>query len=100
MFGISFFEFIIICTIFVLIINPKDLPYLIENIIKIFYQSRDYFFQFKNQLGKISKDIGFDEIKNEVENNFNEEKIKNITEITDLYGIKHKIKNENSSTES
>ena len=42
----------------------------------------------------------FNDIKNDVENSFNEEKIKNIKEITDIYGIKHKISDENSSTKS
>ncbi|MDA7705302.1 hypothetical protein N8772_02360, partial [Rickettsiales bacterium] len=90
----------LICTIFIIIINPKDLPQLIKKTVEIFYKSRDYLYNLRLQLSQICKDTGFDDIKNEVENNFNEEKMKNITEITDLYGIKHNINNENSSTKS
>tara|TARA_B110000259_G_C14032603_1_gene407466 strand:- start:6627 stop:6929 length:303 start_codon:yes stop_codon:yes gene_type:complete len=100
MFGISFFEFAVICSIFILIVNPKDFPELVRNIVKIFYKFRDYLHSFKEQISQISKNTGFNDIKNDVENSFNEEKIKNIKEITDIYGIKHKISDENSSTKS
>lgn len=100
MFGISFFEFVIIFTILILTINPKDLPELIKKTLEFFYRFRDYFFNIKAELSQISQNIGFDDIKNEVENNFNEEKIRNITDITDLYGQKHNINDENSSTKS
>tara|TARA_Y100000389_G_scaffold204519_1_gene257656 strand:+ start:1699 stop:1980 length:282 start_codon:yes stop_codon:yes gene_type:complete len=88
MFGISFFEFLLIIIIFILAIDPRDLPNIIKKIIEGFFGFRDYFNQ-------ISQDIGFDDIKNEVENNLNNEKMKNITEITDIYGVKHNITDEN-----
>jgi len=100
MFGISFFEFVIIFTILILIVKPKDLPELIKKTLEFFYKSRDYFSNIKAELSQFSQNIGFDDIKNEVENNFNEEKIKNITNITDLYGQKHNINDENPSAKS
>ena len=100
MFGISIFEFLVIFAIFILIINSQNSSDIIRDILNIFYKCRDYLLNIKYQINQISKESGFDDIKNEIENNFNEEKIKNIKEITDIYGIKHKINNENSSTKS
>ena len=100
MFGISFFEFLVIVTIFILFINPKDFSNIAKSIIKVFYKFRNYLLDIKYQINQISRDVGFDDIKNEVENNFNEERIKDIKEITDIYGIKHNINDENPSTKS
>jgi Tat protein translocase TatB subunit len=94
MFGISFEEFLLIATIGVLIIGPKDFPEIARNIIKTFAKAKNAIDKTKAELSLLGKEIGIDDIKNEVTIEIANEKAKieqEITTIIDIYGDEHQV---------
>ncbi|MFT6331689.1 MAG: Sec-independent protein translocase protein TatA [Lentimonas sp.] len=100
MFGISLVEFLFVLVLAVLIIGPKDFPEIARYLIKIFARIKHFIVQAKNEMGAISKELGIDKIRNEVEveiaseiNNQKEQIEDEITTIIDMYGNEHQVPN-------
>jgi sec-independent protein translocase protein TatB len=96
MFGISFGEFLLIIIVAVVVIGPKDLPDIARYIIKFIAKGKHMMHQAKAELDAIGKEIGLDEIKNEVAIELANEKArieKDVTTIIDIYGNEHQIHN-------
>ena len=94
MFGISFGEFLIIIVIGVLVIGPKDFPEIARHIIKGIAKAKHIINKTKVELNILSKEIGIDEIKNEVAIEMANERAKiekDITTIIDIYGNEHQV---------
>jgi Sec-independent protein translocase protein TatA len=94
MFGISLGEFLVIATIGVLVIGPKDFPDIARNIIRAVAKGKNIIDKTKAELNLLSKEIGIDDIKNEVAIEIANEKTKleqEITTIIDIYGNEHQV---------
>lgn len=94
MFGISFGEFLLILIIAVVVIGPKDLPEVARYVIKAIAKIKRLISQAKSELDAIGKEIGVDEIKNEIQIELANEKAKieeEVTTIIDIYGNEHKV---------
>ncbi len=94
MFGISLVEFLAIITIGVLVIGPKDFPEIARHIVKTIAKAKNIIDKTKNELNVLSKEIGIDDIKNEVAIEIENEKSKiekEITTIIDIYGNEHQV---------
>lgn len=96
MFGISLAEFLLILGIAILVIGPKDLPEVARYFIKAVAQIKHLIAKAKSELDILGKEIGIDEIKNEIAIELASEKTRienEITTIVDLYGNEHQIHN-------
>lgn len=94
MFGISLGEFLLILAIAVLVIGPKDLPEVARYIIKAIAKIKNLISKAKFELSALGKEIGVDEIKNEIAIELANEKSKieeEVTTIIDIYGNEHKV---------
>jgi Tat protein translocase TatB subunit len=94
MFGISFGEFLIIIAVAVLVIGPKDFPEIARHIIKAVAKAKHIIDKAKVELNLLGKEIGIDEIKNEVAIEMANERArieKEITTIIDIYGNEHQV---------
>ncbi len=94
MFGISLGEFFLIITIAILFIGPKDFPEIARKLIKIAAKSKSVINKAKIEFQALSKEIGIDEIKNEIAMELANEKCKieaEITTIVDIYGKEHQV---------
>ncbi len=94
MFGISLAEFVLILAVAVLVIGPKDLPEVARYLIKTIAKTKQLIAKAKADLDLLGKEIGIDEIKNEIAIELAMEKSKvedEITTIIDLYGNEHKV---------
>jgi Sec-independent protein translocase protein TatA len=79
-----------------LTIGPKDFPEIARQIIKIIAQTKHIITKAKSELNVIGKEVGLDEIKNQVAIELANERSKieqEITTIIDIYGNEHQINN-------
>lgn len=94
MFGISFVELLIIITVVVIMVGPKDIPDLVRNILKLVYKIKQFIADSKKELKSVGDEMGLGEIKQEIEQELIAEKIKlekEVTTIVDIYGEEHQI---------
>jgi Tat protein translocase TatB subunit len=94
MFGISIGEFLVIAAIGILVIGPKDFPDIARNIIRAIAKGKNIIDKTKAELNLLGKEIGIDDIKNEVAIEIANEKAKieeEITTIIDIYGNEHQV---------
>ena len=94
MFGISLVEFLVIATIGILVIGPKDFPDIARNIIRMVAKGKNIIDKTKAELNLLGKEMGIDDIKNEVAIEIANEKSKieeEITTIIDIYGNEHQV---------
>jgi sec-independent protein translocase protein TatB len=96
MFGISLGEFFVILLVAILVIRPKDFPDIARNIIKAIAKGKNILDKAKSELNLLGKEIGIEEIKNEIAVEIANEKTKieqEITTIIDIYGNEHHVSN-------
>lgn len=99
MFGFSFSELIIVLVIALILIKPKDLPEIAHFCGKIYYRAKNYFHDLKKYFNQAQKELGIDNLKQELQRGFAEEKAKydelkdDTTIIVDIYGNEHKVPN-------
>ncbi|MBM5783082.1 MAG: hypothetical protein FJ368_06670 [Pelagibacterales bacterium] len=95
MFGFSLAELLLVCLVTIIFIKPQDLPEIAHFLGKIFFRAKRYFNDLKSQFKEVEKDLGIDEIKQELHRGIAEEKIKleddDTTTIIDIYGNEHKV---------
>lgn len=94
MFGISLGEFLLILIVAVLVIGPKDLPEVARYLIKAIAKTKHIIAKAKADLGVLGKEIGIEEIKNEIAVELANEKTRienEVTTIIDLYGNEHQV---------
>ncbi|MCE3255342.1 MAG: hypothetical protein K0R25_836 [Rickettsiaceae bacterium] len=94
MFGISLTEFLLVLLVAILVIGPKDFPEIARYIIKTIAKIKNLIARAKAELDVLGKEIGIDEIKNEIAIELANEKArteKEITTIIDLYGNEHQV---------
>lgn len=94
MFGISFDELLLTLVIAIVIIGPKDLPEVARYVTKFILRGKQMIAKIKTDLNELGKEIGIDEIKNEVAidlANENARLEKETTTIIDIYGNEHQI---------
>jgi len=94
MFGISLVEFLVIATIGILVIGPKDFPDIARNIIRAIAKGKNIIDKTKAELNLLGKEIGIDDIKNEVAIEIANEKAKieeEVSTIIDIYGNEHQV---------
>lgn len=99
MFGFSLAELIVVFIVIIIFVKPQDLPEIARFLGKIYYKIRSFFQQIKEQLKEVEKEIGFDEIKQEINKGISEARVEleekegNFTTIIDIYGKEHKVPN-------
>ena len=97
MFGFSLAELLLVCIIALIFIKPKDLPEIAHFLGKIFYRGKKFFSELKKQFKEVEQDLGFEEIKQEMNRGMAEEKAKSedheSTVIVDIYGNEHRVSN-------
>ena len=94
MFGFSLAELLVVCVIALIFIRPKDLPEIAHFVGKVFYRGKKFFQELKTQFKEVEKDLGLEEIKNELNRGIAEEKAKlndDATVIVDIYGNEHRV---------
>ena len=95
MFGFSLAELLMVALVALLLIKPKDLPEIAHFLGKIFFRSKKYFNELKQQFEEVKKDLDFQEIKQEINRGIAEEKAKledlDETIIVDMYGNDHRV---------
>lgn len=94
MFGISLAELLVIMTIAVIFIGPKELPEVARYITKFIIKVKKILEEVKKELKTVSNQLGLDEIRSEVEMELMKEKIKSDQEpttIIDIYGNEHQV---------
>ncbi len=94
MFGISLGEFLLILIVAVLVIGPKDLPEVARYLIKAIAKTKHIIAKAKADLDVLGKEIGIEEIKNEIAVELANEKTRienEVTTIIDLYGNEHQV---------
>ena len=97
MLGFSFGELIMVLIVALVLIKPKDLPEIAHFCGKMYYRAKNYFQDLKTHFNQAQKDLGIDDIKQELERGFAEEKarlseLKNdTTVIIDIYGNEHMV---------
>ncbi|MFT6106933.1 MAG: sec-independent protein translocase protein TatB [Rickettsiales bacterium] len=94
MFGISLIEFSFIAILSILIIGPKDLPEVTRYLIRAAGKTKYLISKAKEELGILGKEMGFDEIKNEMAIEIANQKTKiedEMTTIIDMYGNEHQV---------
>lgn len=107
MFGISFFELLLIMVVAVVFIKPEDVPTVAKTIAKAFIKIKKFIASIKQELDEMSKDLGLDEIKKQAEQeiafeesqkksaqqNLPKKSADNSTVIIDIYGNEHRVEN-------
>lgn len=97
MFGLSLAELLVICLVALIFIKPQDLPEIAHFLGRMFFRCKKIFNDFKQQFKEVEKDLGFDEIKEEINRGIIAEKIKlsesEATVIVDMHGNEHVIHN-------
>ena len=96
MFGFSFGELILVLLIAVIFIRPQDLPEIAHFFGKVFYRGKHMFSELKKSLKEMEKELGVDDLKNEINRGIAEEKTKlgdEMTVIVDIYGNEHRVPN-------
>ena len=99
MFNFSLGELAVVCLVAFIFIKPKDLPEIAYFCGKIFYRIKKFFRDARRQFKEIEKEIGFDEIRQELDRGISEAKIKldedenEKTVIVDIYGNEHVVDN-------
>ncbi|MFT6077214.1 MAG: Sec-independent protein translocase protein TatA [Myxococcota bacterium] len=94
MFGISLIEFLFLAIIAFFIIGPKDFPEVARYLIKIAGKIKYFIAKSKDELGILGKEIGLDEIRNEMAIELANQKTKiedEMTTIIDMYGNEHQV---------
>jgi sec-independent protein translocase protein TatB len=94
MFGISLNELLIIFIIAILIIGPKDMPEIARQITRLVIKGKHLIAKVKDDLDELGREVGIDEIRNEVAIELANEKSrleKEVTTIIDIYGNEHQI---------
>ena len=94
MFGISLGEFLLILIIAILVIGPKDLPEVARYLIRAIAKTKHLIAKAKAELDVLGKEIGIEEIKNEIAIELANEKTRienEVTTIIDLYGNEHQV---------
>lgn len=97
MFGFSFAELILVFLVAIFFIKPQDLPEIAHFLGKIYYKARKLLTDIKLQLKSVEKDLGLDELKDEINRGIAEEKMKiedakkEVTQIIDMYGNYHEV---------
>jgi Sec-independent protein translocase protein TatA len=94
MFGISLIEFLFIAIIAFFIIGPRDFPEVARFLIRIFAKTKHLISSAKSELNILGKEIGLDEIKNEMAIELAKQKTKiedEVTTIIDIYGNEHQV---------
>ena len=95
MFGLSLAELLVIGVVAIIFIKPQDLPEIAHFLGKVFFRAKKYFNELKSQFKEVEKDLGLDEIKQELHRGIVEEKMKlednEATTIIDIYGNEHKV---------
>jgi len=96
MFGFSLAELIIVFLVAIIFIKPQDLPEIAHFLGRLYYKARKLFEELKIQLKTAQKELGLDEIKQEIDRGIAEEKIKSssenkTTKIIDIYGNSHEV---------
>ncbi len=95
MFGFSLAELLLVCLVAIIFIKPQDLPEIAHFLGKVFFRAKRYFSDLKSQFKEVEKDLGIDEIKQELHRGIAEEKIRleddDTTTIIDIYGNEHKV---------
>jgi sec-independent protein translocase protein TatB len=96
MFGFSLAELILVLLVALIFIKPQDLPEIAHFFGKIFYRAKRLFNEVKKSLKDLEKELGIDELKQEVNRGIAEEKLKleeEMTVIVDMYGNEHQVPN-------
>ena len=94
MFGISLGEFLLILIVAILVIGPKDLPEVARYLIKAIAKTKHIIAKAKADLDVLGKEIGIEEIKNEIAVELANEKTRienEVITIIDLYGNEHQV---------
>jgi len=94
MFGISLGELLLVLIIAVLVIGPKDLPEVARYLIRAISKTKRLIARAKSELDILGKEIGIDEIKNEIAIELANEKARiesDVTTIIDIYGNEHEV---------
>ena len=94
MLGISLVEFLVIIFLGIAVIKPKEFPDIAHNLIKMIAKGKGIIAKVKTDLNAFSKEIGIEEIKNEVAVEMANEKSrleKEIVTIIDIYGNEHQV---------
>lgn len=97
MFGFSLAELIVVIIVAIIFIKPQDLPEIAHFCGKIYYKGKKLWQEIKAQLKEAEKELGFDEIKQEIDRGIAEEKAKlesekrEITKIIDMNGDVHEV---------
>jgi sec-independent protein translocase protein TatB len=96
MFGFSFGELALVILIALIFIRPQDLPEIAHFIGKVFYRGKHLFHELKKNLKEMEKELGVDDLKNEIHRGIAEEKSKledDMTVIVDIHGNEHRVAN-------
>lgn len=97
MFGFSLAELLVVCLVALIFIKPQDLPEIARFLGRMFFRCKKAFNDLKQHFKEVEKDLGFDEIKEEINRGILEEKIKlsenEATIIVDMHGNEHVIHN-------
>ncbi|MBU6338721.1 MAG: hypothetical protein KGQ36_01950 [Rickettsiales bacterium] len=97
MFGFSLAELLVVCLVALIFIKPQDLPEIARFFGRMFFRGKKVFNDLKKHFKEVEKDLGFDEIKEEIHRGMQDEKIKltenEATIIVDMHGNEHVIHN-------
>lgn len=97
MFGFSLAELLVVCLVALIFIKPQDLPEIARFLGRMFFRCKKTFNDLKKHFKEVEKDLGFEEIKEEIHRGMHEEKIKLLeneaTIIVDMHGNEHVIHN-------
>lgn len=96
MFGFSFAELIIVLIVALIFIKPQDLPEIAHFVGKIFYRGKRLIKDLKQSLKEMEKELGLEDLKQEINRGIAEEKSKleeEMTVIVDIYGNEHLVPN-------
>lgn len=94
MFGFSLAELIIVLLVALIFIKPQDLPEIAHFFGKIFFRIKRFYSDLKVSLKEMEKELGVDELRDELNRGIAEEKAKledGVTVIVDMYGNEHSV---------
>ncbi len=96
MFGFSLAELIVVLLVILIFIKPEDLPEVAHFFGKVFYRAKRLFNEVKKSLKEMEKELGIEDLKQEMHRGIAEEKSKleeEMTIIVDMYGNEHQVPN-------